>query len=104
MAEKDDPLSMEESLERGHAEVWLEGHKLQGGYALVRTGGKFGGGGSGSGRSSGGEPRWLLVKMKDDGANARRNPVSTEPDSALSDRSLEEIRNQKPGGENGEDS
>lgn len=93
MAEKDEPLSVEEALERGHAEVWLEGRKLRGGYALIRTGGR-----------NGSERRWLLVKMKDDGADARRNPVSTEPDSALSSRSLEEIRNQKRGGENGEDS
>jgi len=105
MAEKDDPLTMAEALEQGHAEVWLEGSKLQGGYALVRTGGKSGSGGkSGGGRSSGGEPRWLLIKMKGEGADARRNPVSTEPDSVLTGRSLEEIRNQKRAAEKGEDS
>lgn len=39
-----------------------------------------------------GDPRnWLLVKMKDDEADARRNPVSTEPRSVLTDRTLEEI-------------
>jgi len=105
MAEKDDPLTMAEALEQGHAEVWLEGSKLQGGYALVRTGGKSGSGGkSGGGRSSRGEPRWLLIKMKGEGADARRNPVSTEPDSVLTGRSLEEIRNQKRAAEKGEDS
>jgi hypothetical protein len=100
MAEKEEPLTMAEALEQGHAEVWLEGRKLQGGYALVCTGGGgAGGGGSGSG------PRWLLVKMKDDGADARRNPVSTEPDSVLSGRSLEEIRREESTGrENGEGS
>ena len=67
--------SMEGSLEDGHVEVWLEGKKLHGGYALIRTG----------------DERWLLVKMKDDGADARRNPVSTEPESVLSGRTLEEI-------------
>jgi DNA ligase D-like protein (predicted 3'-phosphoesterase) len=79
-AEKDDPVSMEESLKRGHVEVWLEGRKLKGGYALVRTGGG---------------DRWLLIKMKDGEADARRNPVSTEADSVLSGRSLEEIRRQE---------
>jgi len=34
---------------------------------------------------------WLLIKMDDDKADARRNPVSTEPDSVLSGRSLKEI-------------
>jgi DNA ligase D-like protein (predicted 3'-phosphoesterase) len=81
-AEKEDPVSMEEALQRGHVEVWLEGKKLRGGYALVRTGG--------------GE-RWLLIKMKDAEADARRNPVSTEPDSVLSGRSLEEIRREGEG-------
>lgn len=79
MAEKDDPLSMAESIEKGHVEVWLDGEKLQGGYALVEMKGR-------------GENQWLLIKMKDDGADARRNPVSTEPDSVLSHASLEEIR------------
>jgi hypothetical protein len=32
-----------------------------------------------------------LVKMKDDGADARRNPVSTEPASVLSGRTVEEV-------------
>jgi DNA ligase D-like protein (predicted 3'-phosphoesterase) len=78
--------TMSESLEDGQVEVRLEGKKLQGGYALVRTGG----GEKGSG-SRDAEERWLLVKMKDEEADARRNPVSTEPDSVLSGRSLEEI-------------
>jgi DNA ligase D-like protein (predicted 3'-phosphoesterase) len=67
-----------ECLKQGHVEVWLEGRKLQGGYALVRTG-------------KGDEARWLLVKMKDEGADARRNPVSTEPESVLTGRTLREI-------------
>lgn len=79
MADKDDPLTMEEAIENGHVEVWLEGEKLRGGYALVRM-------------KDRGENQWLLVKMKDEGADARRNPVSTEPDSVISHASLEEIR------------
>jgi len=78
-AEKDeDGLSMQESLEDGKVEVWLEGEKLQGGYALVRTG-------------KGDDARWLLIKMDDEEADARRNPTSTEPKSVLSGRTLEEI-------------
>ncbi len=36
--------------------------------------------------------RWLLVKMDDDEADARRNPVRSEPESVLSGRTLEQIR------------
>ena len=79
MAEKDEPLTMEEAIERGHVEVWLDGEKLQGGYALVQMKGR-------------GENQWLLVKMADEKADARRNPVSTEPDSVVTGASLEEIR------------
>lgn len=63
----------------GLIEVWLEGSKLRGGYALKRfRGGK--------------KPQWLLIKMKDEAADARRNPVSTEPDSVKTGRSLKTIR------------
>ncbi len=60
----------------GHIAVWLEGRKLKGGYALTRMGK--------------GE-RWLLVKMRDDKADANRNPVKTEPRSVLSGQSIEEM-------------
>ena len=80
-ADKDDSRSMAESYEDGHIEIWLEGEKLSGGYALIRTG-------------KGDDSRWLLIKMKDDRADARRNPTSTEPKSVLSGRTLEEVREQ----------
>ena len=79
-AEKEaSPKSMAQALAEGHAEVWLEGHKLKGGYALIRTG-------------QGQEERWLMVKRKDDEADARRNVTGTEPESVLSGRSLAEIK------------
>ncbi len=87
--EGDDAPSVAEQLENGHATVWLEGEKLSGGYALVRTGGKDDG-------------RWLLVKMDDEGADARRNPTSTEPDSVRSGRSMEEIAEEGSGEEGDE--
>jgi DNA ligase D-like protein (predicted 3'-phosphoesterase) len=76
--EEEDGLSMEESVDDGKIEVWLQGEKLRGGYALIRTG-------------KGDDARWLLIKMNDDEADARRNPISTEPKSVLSGRTLEEI-------------
>src|ERR671924_470059 len=48
-----------------YAVVWLEGEKLRGGYALTRL--------------AEGEERGLLVKRRDEGADARRNPVRTQP-------------------------
>lgn len=67
-----------EALEAGHFLVWLKGEKIRGGYALQRTG-------------EGGDVRWLLVKMDDGEADARRNPVSTEPESVISGRTIEEV-------------
>lgn len=64
------------AVERGHVKVWLEGEKLTGGYALTRTG-----------RSE----SWLLVKQRDEEADARRNPVSTEQRSVTSNRSLDDV-------------
>jgi len=83
-SEKDgDGASMQESLEQGKIEVWLEGKKIEGGYALVRTG----------------DDRWLLIKKRDDAADARRNPTSTEPESVLTGRTLEEITAEAKGKE-----
>lgn len=85
--DQDNPPSLAEQLDDGHVTIWLEGEKLKGGYALIRTG-------------KGDNPRWLLIKMNDDEADARRNPTSTEPDSVKSSRSLEEIQEEE-GDENG---
>lgn len=76
------PKSVSQQIEDGHVTIWLEGQKLSGGYALVRTG-------------KGDDARWLLIKMKDDGADARRNPTSTEPRSVKTGRTLEEVRKQE---------
>ena len=62
----------------GHISVWLEGKKLAGGYALTRVGG-------------GKRPRWIMVKEKDERADARRNPVKTQPESVRSGRTIEEV-------------
>lgn len=72
-------ISVRDSLEDGRVEIWLEGKKLRGGYALVHA------------RLRGEERNWLLVKMKDEGADARRKPLRTQPKSVLSGRTLREI-------------
>lgn len=76
-----EPVPVTEALEAGHLVVRLHGKKLQGGYALLRT-------------DDGAQPRWLLVKTKDDDADARRNPVSTQGRSVLSGRTLDEVRSE----------
>jgi len=70
---------MEEALEHGHVNVALHGHKLHGGYLLQRT------------RKVGDQQQWLLIKRRGEGADARRNPVSTQPASVLSGRTVEEV-------------
>ncbi|HEX6237919.1 MAG TPA: DNA polymerase ligase N-terminal domain-containing protein [Acidimicrobiales bacterium] len=69
-------VPLAEALDAGHASVWLEGRKLRGGYALTRFRGR---------------DDWLLVKINDDAADARRNPTSTEPESVLTGRTLEQV-------------
>jgi bifunctional non-homologous end joining protein LigD len=67
-----------ESLEEGHATIRLEGEKLRGGFALLRTGG-------------GGKPRWLFFKMKDGEARPGSDVAEEMPDSVLTGRSLEQV-------------
>ncbi len=83
LEEKEDPQSMSEALDEGQIEVWLEGHKVTGGYALVHA------------RVGGDDDNWLLVKMDDEEADARRNPTSTEPESVTSGRTIDEVRQQE---------
>jgi len=76
-------VPMAKALEDGHVEIGLQGRKLHGGYALIRTGKPE-------------DRRWLLVKKRDEGADARRNPTKTEPRSALSGRTIEEVAAEGP--------
>lgn len=72
-------LPMSECLAQGQVEVRLQGSKLQGGYALIHS------------RMGGNEDAWLLVKMKDEGADARRRPTSTQPESVLTGRTVDDV-------------
>jgi DNA ligase D-like protein (predicted 3'-phosphoesterase) len=79
ITEKDGDLQpMADALAAGHALIRLHGRKLRGGYALQRV-------------AEGDEERWLLIKMKGEGADARRRPVSTEPESVLSGRTIDAL-------------
>lgn len=74
---------MAQALKAGHALFRLKGQKLQGGYALQRT-------------AAGADERWLLIKLDDDAADARRNPVSTQPASVVSGRDIDDIARDGP--------
>lgn len=68
-------IPLDKAYEKGHIKINLNGKKLQGGYALT----KFR------------DDNWLLVKVDDEHADARRNPTSTEPESVLSKKTIKEL-------------
>jgi DNA ligase D-like protein (predicted 3'-phosphoesterase) len=80
--EKGRDITAGEALERGHLSLVLAGEKLQGGFSLVRTGDS---------------DQWLLIKKRDETADARRNLTSTQPESVLTGRTLDEIFEQESG-------
>lgn len=76
--QKQEPVDLPRSYAEGKIEVWLEGQRLRGGYALIRT-------------EEGADGRWLLIKMKDDEADPARDPATEEDTSVRSGRTLAEI-------------
>jgi DNA ligase D-like protein (predicted 3'-phosphoesterase) len=74
----DEARSMADALDGGHASFWLRGQKLRGGWTLQRTRG-------------GPKPQWLLIKRRDEAADARRRPESTQPESVKTGRTIEEV-------------
>jgi DNA ligase D-like protein (predicted 3'-phosphoesterase) len=67
-----------EALNRGHAVFVLHGEKLQGGFALQRTG-------------RGDPPQWLLIKRRDEHARPGSDVVAERPESVVSGQTLAEI-------------
>ena len=74
--------SLEDSMSAGHFLVRLQGQKLKGGYALTRIRKQQ-------------EEQWLIVKMKDKEADARRNPISSQAKSVVSHKTLKQIKEGK---------
>lgn len=68
--------SMQASYKEGKIEVDLHGKKLHGGYVLIHMKDR---------------KEWLLKKIDDEFADARRNIITSEPKSALTGRTMEEI-------------
>jgi len=80
--EKDGKLvPMKECFKMGTIEIFLHGKKLKGGFALIKT-------------HLHDADAWLLIKMKDEYADARANPVSSKPESALSGKTIEDVRSE----------
>jgi DNA ligase D-like protein (predicted 3'-phosphoesterase) len=67
-----------QALDRGHAVFVLHGQKLQGGFALQRTGG-------------GGKPQWLLIKRRDEHARPGSDVLAERPESVLSGQTLRKM-------------
>jgi len=67
-----------EALDRGHAVFVLHGEKLEGGFALQRTG-------------RGDPPQWLLIKRRDDHARPGSDVAAERPESVVSGQTLAEI-------------
>ena len=74
------------ALEAGVMKFELDGKKLKGTFALVRT------------RMGGKDENWLLIKGKDGHAGHEGDILQEEPDSARTGRSLEQITEQESGG------
>lgn len=73
------PVDLARALQNGHVKVRLHGRKLSGAFALTHT------------RMGGDEANWLLVKVDDEGADRRRKPARTQPESVLSGRTNEQV-------------
>jgi len=71
-------VDISSALGNGHAVIRLHGEKLSGGYALQRM-------------RRGDDEQWLIIKTADEHADARRNPVSTQPESVKSGKTIKEV-------------
>ena len=70
------------ALKNGHVVVNLHGKKIEGRYALSRI-------------VKGKRLRWLLVKMKDARADARRDSAKSENKSAVGERTMKQIEKEE---------
>ena len=78
-----EPLELAEAIEKGDVKIFMLGEKIKGAYALVRTG------------PPSDREKWLLIKKNDEGADRRRRPTSSQPESVLSGRTIEEVLEQE---------
>jgi DNA ligase D-like protein (predicted 3'-phosphoesterase) len=79
------PMELAEAIGKGDVKIFMLGEKIKGAYALVRTG------------PAGDREKWLLIKKRDEGADARRRPTSSQPESVLSGRTIEDLLREAEG-------
>lgn len=77
----DEQVPIKQAYEDGKIVVFLHGEKLQGAYAFILM--------------NKDDSEWLLIKEDDEKADARRNPVSTEQQSVMSDTTIDGLSNKK---------
>ena len=75
-------VPLDQCVKNGTIELWLEGKKLHGGYALIKT-------------KTHNRSFWLLLKMNDQYAN-KPVPAATAEQSALTGRTMQEIAEPTP--------
>ena len=75
-------ISLSRCLKEGRIEVWLEGKKLKGGFALIKTKGRMGN-------------SWLLIKMRDEYAHDDHAWKRTEEKSVKTGRTLKQIEQEE---------
>ncbi len=65
LSEKDgEPISMEQAFKKGHLKFFLHGKKLKGVFSLIRF--------------NNSDKNWLLIKVDDEYADARSNPLTSK--------------------------
>ena len=72
-------MDLSKAIDVGDVKIFMLGEKIKGAYALVRT------------SKPGDREQWLLIKKRDEGADARRRPTSTQPESVLSGKTIEQL-------------
>ena len=79
-------LSMAECYEQGRIEIFLQGKKLKGNFALIHTH-----------RPDDNSRQWIFFKMDDEYASKKKNPVNTQKKSALTGRTMSQIKKEETG-------
>lgn len=72
-------------MDKDRIELFLNGKKLQGRFALIKA--SYLGGGS--------EKNWLFIKMNDEYASKKKNPVKSQTKSVLTNRTMAQIKKAK---------
>jgi DNA ligase D-like protein (predicted 3'-phosphoesterase) len=83
-------MDLSTAIEKGDVKVFLLGEKIRGPYALVRTNPKRVAPGGAPSRK-GDREQWLLIKKRGEGADRRRKPTSSQPESVLTGRKIEQV-------------